>query len=611
MVGAIDGRPKYRLEPWPSLELMRGLLQELGDWTIEVVEGWDVERERVLAALRQLEAEVEPGDSVLFYFFGHGGVVRFTDGPAELGLRPVFYLSLARRETDRELIGLLDVELSQSLRRIDAVCQNVTAILDCCHAALSVRGREVRQVQAPRWVHAVPIPEASEPRPSGDGHPRIVRLAATSAFHTAFARRSTSTERLGLLTEGFAAVVREAGLAQGRLTWDAVTHRVREHAIQARGYEEQWVTLAGPRNRLLFSREEAPLPRTVGFVAGADPRHGWLRAGLLQGVNVGDKWGIVALTLDAKGQPQILAQARVVETDLNRARVELHAQVDGARLADGSSAMILRARERYPVLVEGSAEDLRQGLDASALLRVGVPEDPAPIARVVARAASSQPTLLLRREADGLEPVPLEGGVQALALLEDWGRSQLLIDSVKHCPWPATRKPVDLAWGACDGERDVTLPPAGAELREGQQIFFVLSHAGLSPEPWYVCAIEMDVTGRPILLSASEPEGREVQPRQTIYLGRLHHGHHAGFQLRWPELIPRDQPRPVTVLFLMSLRPIELGHLVQTPPEPSVGGGEGWGPPLRDGEPISFPPAPSSKWAWTRVSYQLRPSPLG
>src|SRR5690606_7546245 len=241
MVGAVDGRPKYQLEPWPSLELMRGLLQELGGWRIQRVEGWDAQRERVLAALAQLEAEVEPGDTVLFYFFGHGGVVRFTDGPAGLRLRPVFYLSLARRETDHERIGLLDVELSQSLRRMDSICQNVTAILDCCHSAHGVRGREVREAQAPRWVHAVPVPEASKQLPSGDGHPRIVRLAATSAFHTAFARRSTSTERLGLLTEGFAAVVREAGLALDRLTWDAVSHRVREHAIQARRYEEQWV----------------------------------------------------------------------------------------------------------------------------------------------------------------------------------------------------------------------------------------------------------------------------------------------------------------------------------------------------------------------------------
>src|SRR5690606_24506681 len=112
--------------------------------------------------------------TVLFYFFGHGGVVRFTDGPAELRLRPVFYLSLARRETDHERIGLLDVELSQSLRRMDSICQNVTAILDCCHSAHGVRGREVRE--GGRWppphrsarAHT-PLPSALRPPSDLDG----------------------------------------------------------------------------------------------------------------------------------------------------------------------------------------------------------------------------------------------------------------------------------------------------------------------------------------------------------------------------------------------------------------------------------------------------------
>src|SRR5690606_24506683 len=101
---------------------------------------------------------------------------------------------------------------------------------------------------SPRSSTAVTRPTACEAERfarAGDGHPPTVRLAPTPPFHPPFARRATSTERLGLLTKGFAAVVREAGLALDRLTWDAVSHRVREHAIQARRYEEQWVTLSG------------------------------------------------------------------------------------------------------------------------------------------------------------------------------------------------------------------------------------------------------------------------------------------------------------------------------------------------------------------------------
>jgi hypothetical protein len=601
LVGARDDRPKYKVNPWPSLDVMRGLLEQLGGWTLEILEGLDADRDRMLAALSQLEARVEPQDTVLFYFFGHGGVVRFTDAPDELGLRPVFYVSAARRPTDTRRTGVLDVELSAFLGRMNRTCHNVTAILDCCHAAPIVRGKEIPQERAPSWVHALSAPIAFDQQETASG---LVRLTATSAFHPAFPRK-TATGQLGYLTEGLAAVIREAGFALDRLTWDAVMHRVREHAIQAKGFEEQWVTLSGPRSRLLFSREEAPLPRTVGFVASPDPHHGWLRAGLLQGVNVGDEWGAMALTLGAQKQPQILARMRVTECDLNRAAVEMLDRTDALPLASGSSALLQRATVRFPVTLDASAENLRQALKTSPLLRVDSPDEPA-LASVRATASG----LVLRRETDGLEACPLCDEAQALSVLEDWGRSQLLVDVVKHCLWPATRRPVDLAWGSCEGERDLMLPPAGAELQEGQQVFFALSHAGLTPEAWYVCAIELDVAGRPILLNETEPDGLEIQPRQTIYLGRLHHKHRAGFQLRWPEQIPRDRSRLVTVLFLMSLRPLELGHLVQTPARLSVGASEPWSPPLRDADLISIPPAPSSKWAWTQLSYQLQPASL-
>lgn len=601
IVGAADHRSDYRVDPWPSVDVMRGLLEVLGGWTIEIVEGLDAGRDQILAALRKLADTIEPDDTVLFYFFGHGGVVRFTDAAGELGLRPTFYLSAARRSSDTELAGVLDFELSAFLYEMDRICQNVTVMLDCCHSAAIVRGREIRVKSAPAWVHGLRSPALS----SSGGHSQFVRLAATSALHFAFGR-DTGTGRLGYLAEGLSTVIREAGFELDRLTWDAVMHRIREHAIRAKGYEEQWVTLAGPRNRLLFSRTEIALPRTVGFVAGRHTDHGWLRAGLLQGVNVGDEWGIAALALDSEKQPQILARMRVTEVDLNRARVQPVSPNDAIPLASGSSALLQRGAARFPVVLDGQMPGLRQAVEASPLLRLGTPEDPERLARVTI--VGAPPTLQLRREVDGLMPNPLSDQAQALSVLEDWARSQLLVDVVAHGPSPSSRLPVNLRWSLCDTDRDLELPPRGAELREGQQIVFALAHAGLTPEPWYVCAIDLGVAGEPVLLNATEPDGLEIQPRQTLYLGRRYSREPSGIVLRWPELVPRDRPRPGRIIFLLSLRPLELGHMAQTSAWPSAYGDSNVGSPWRDSDLVSLPPAPSSDWAWVELTYRLQPA---
>lgn len=603
IVGAADHRPDYRVDPWPSVDVMRGLLEVLGGWLVEVVEGLDAGRDQILAALRKLADAIEPDDTVLFYFFGHGGVVRFTDIPGELGLRPVFYLSAARRSTDTEMMGVLDFELSALLHEMDRICQNVTVMLDCCHSAGIVRGREIREKSAPAWVQGLRLPVVS----NSDDHSQLVRLAATSALHFAFARH-TATGRLGYLAEGLSTVIREAGFALDRLTWDAVMHRIREHAIQARGYEEQWVTLAGPRNRLLFSRTEIALPRSVGFVAGRDTDHGWLRAGLLQGVNVGDEWGIAALALDAQMKPQILARMRVTEADLNRARVQPISPTDAVPLASGSSALLQRGAARFPIVLDGEMPGLRQAVEGSPLLRLGTPEEPEVLAQV--RILGAPPTLQPRREVDGLMLNPLSDEGQALSLLEAWGRSQLLVNAIAHCPSPSSRLPVDVRWSVCDADRDIELPPSGVELQEGQQIVVALAHTGLTPEPWYVCAIDLGVAGEPVLLNATEPDGLEIQPRQTLYLGRRHSKEPSGIVLRWPELIARDRPRPGRIIFLLSLRPLELGHMAQCSAWPSAYGDPNVGSPWRDSDLVSLPPAPSSDWAWAELTYQLQPAAM-
>src|SRR5690606_5090936 len=122
--------------------------------------------------------------------------------------------------------------------------------------------------------------------------------------------------------------------------------------------------------RLLFSRQEAPPLRTVGFVPDESGDGGWVRAGVLQGVRVGDEWTLTELTLDEQLRPCARARMRVTEVDLNRARLEsITAGVDMRAIPPGTSAVLARVAERERVVVDGPPA-LREAVERSTWLCV-------------------------------------------------------------------------------------------------------------------------------------------------------------------------------------------------------------------------------------------------
>jgi hypothetical protein len=610
IVGARDDRPRARVDPGPSVMFITDLLEQLGGWSMDVIEGHAATRAGILDGLGRLASSVEPEDDVLFYFFGHGGAVRFTDAPAQLGDRPVFYLSASRRHASEEMTGVLDMEMSTILADIDEVCGNVSVILDCCHSAQIVRGR-VREEAAPSWLRDAELEHT--PRP---GH-RIVRLTASSSLNYAFARRLENGS-LGLLTEGFVNLVREADGAIDRLCWDTVAHRVREYALQARRNEEQWVTLAGPGHRLLFSREHVVLPRSVGFVADRDDAGGWLRAGLLQGVELGDVWGIAGLTLDARHQPLIRTEVRVVDLDLNRARVE---SLDGSAevncLPDGSSALLLRARERRAIVVDGPPP-MQHAVADSALVCLANPGGSSVWASLSWDVHTDRVDLRLRRTDGSVELAdsfsdPGTAIIWAIGVLEDWARGQIFLTALERCPVVASEQPVAITWRHREQGPDQSLPvdDGVVELQDSDQLSFGLHHRGLTPETWYVSAVEIGIDGHATLVDPSEPDGRAVEPVEPQH-GQSRSRRACNFELGhsfvWPRGVARGQTRPVTLVFLMSLRPIELGHLVAPMPAMRVDEREPVGTVTRrtGTDPGWVAPVVTHKWSWVRLRCRVR-----
>lgn len=622
--------------PVACAEVLVTLLEALGGWSIEVLAGPAATREGVLEALGRLQAACGPGDACLFHFFGHGRVERFEALAVEVGDRPVHYLATLR-PPGAAPVGVCDFEVSAALTELDARCGNVTAVIDCCRAATMVRGVVD---ESPAWAVALGQrlrrDAALRQRAlATESHPRIVRLAAASSWRVAFAGRGPRG-KCGWLTQGLVAVVREAGLRCDRLTWDAVAHRIREATSRAGSSEEQRVVLAGPRHRLLFSTVTVSLPPTAAYVPreparGEElPARGWLRVGSLQGVEVGDRWGVTALPLDDALLPRVVADLEVERVGLDASEVRVTSEAPPT-LALGATAVLRAPARRMPVAV-GPGSIAGPALAASSWLCC-VPEPTPGVVRVIERAATEGgPAALELHEASGrvawssaaLDGPACEGEAAVAALVglvEDRARAARLEGALEaSAGWLEPDAPLRLRWGTFDGDARRVVADEGERPRldAGDRVWLELLHEGDTPPHWFASVVAMLPDGRLRLLNAHEPDGLELRPGTCVQVGLR--GCSPGLRLEWPAGVPRDDgPRTVALVVLASRRPLPLSSLVRAadPEDPAAFVAEGLPPPARAAAPVSLrrgrgrgeglAPVTSRAWAWVRAELELHP----
>jgi Caspase domain len=632
LIGVPNADPQRGLYPAPNLLAMTELLRELGHWAVTELSGTDTSRDAVLRALEAMVAVCGPEDTCLFYFFGHGGIVRFSGLAGDLGRRVVFYLA-THRPLGSPMVGVLDFEISTSLARLDRICGNVTAILDCCHAASIVREWQIPTIASPAWVTELDRQETERDRRDQrdhllavESHPRIVRLFASSSLRHAYAKRHADGHH-GRLTHAFVQLLREANLRCDRLSWDTVAHRVREQVSLALGAEDQRVVLAGPRQRLVFSRQTIALPRSAAFIPSGEPGWGWLRVGLLHGVETGDQWKIAALTLDDDLEHRFMADARVRRVELDRCEVSL-LPAESAEIPAGASAIHQGFERRMPVAVNASSSVARL-IAGSGLLQVVPMDAPSVIARVRERPGSppsiTTPQLELH-EADGRtlwEPMTAdESGLrEVVELLEDRARAQRLLTALQdNATTAATETALHWRWGRMRSYNEPLELTVEANdqhgvprLHVGDLIWIELMHRGFPPMHWFVSVIEIGVAGRPQLLNTREPEGMEVAPGPSVHVGKRGLHQHQGLPLHWPPRVPREVPCRSTLLVIASRRPISLGHVVRSPepedPAAFLAQGLLADPDTSTRGAPAKPPVASSAWTWGRIDFELDPHP--
>ncbi len=286
----------------PSLTRMREFLGRQGFVIADeqCIDGESATRAKILEGFGALIEATRPGDIVVVYYAGHGSLFPDTLGDI-ITPHPMLEPMDVADSDGAHFNGLLGGELRLLIRALARLCDNVTAIFDCCHAAgllaadqpahtiTEARDRQTLAGIATRAGQRIAThrgPTRGEPEPERRGS---VRLLASSASERAYAHDDQS---LLLFTDILVSVLESHALADG-LTWDLIIREVRARVQQLR--PEQRPGLEGNRDRRPFTTIEVPTP-TEFFHVQREGQRLRLAAGTVAGIRPEDRFTLLPYT---------------------------------------------------------------------------------------------------------------------------------------------------------------------------------------------------------------------------------------------------------------------------------------------------------------------------
>jgi hypothetical protein len=552
-----------------DVESMRAALDQFGFDTTVLVER-DATYAGILDAFRQLVDATGCDDAVVVYFSGHGGRQRHPNATAETS-NPTWLQYLIPTDLDdddgRTFRGILAERMSLLQRELTERTDNVTTILDCCHAARmsrhpSLMPKTPGRSTPIRWeavqasldeIRAYLPPDVM----LADGSPLAVRLVACAPEETAYelALAGSGGPR-GVLTATLARLLRQPGSV--RLTWRQVIAQLRPAVMEL--VRNQRPELEGPVDRYLFSTAEQSATGVLPVLV--ERATAFLEYPKLFGVDVGDRYALVAPGADPASPIAVATVDRVVD---GRARLGV-AGASAATLPPGVEAHPLEvALGGRPVAVEPADHPRRPRIvDAMSRwrhVRVAEPDD-VPMATVRLRGSDAE---LLDAHGEPLGERPYRStGRQMTRLGLDLRRLALAahLGNLTSGTGPdALPAGVDIEC-ALLGEHKETRLASGAHLFEGDRVLMRFRNA--SGERRYVTVFDLGLLGAVSHLSISEPSGVGLEDGASYELYRVPVTNAlTGVELYWPSGLPRGGPRAGTFLVITTDRPQDLRNLIQ------------------------------------------------
>ena len=325
-----------------DVDAIREALERFAFKTPDIRTGGNASREGILAGYEALIADHRPEDAALIYYSGHGGRALNPSQPE--GSPPQYLQFLVPTDFDTPgggFRGIFAFELSALLARLTAAGNNVTVILDCCHAALMSRSVTTLRPRAlPRlWTDGV-AERLAEAAPllaaAPEGNPNAIRLVAAEHDRSAYEAPRADGTVGGIMTDALIQAFGEADPDITRVSWAALGARIRE--LVMRRVPEQRPEVEGPSRRCLFQTEE--IGDAGGIVFLHDHGQPSLRAGHLLGAIVGAEYGVMPFGATRFLPDGAVANAVVTAVEGNISRVMLRPA--NVAIADGALAFPTR-----------------------------------------------------------------------------------------------------------------------------------------------------------------------------------------------------------------------------------------------------------------------------
>ncbi|MFF7971574.1 caspase family protein [Streptomyces sp. NPDC007905] len=544
-----------------DIERMERVLAGRGFTDGDVRTEQEASYEGIKEGLARLRNATRPGDGVVVYYSGHGGL-----------MDRVQYLvpSDMAESTATDFRGYLAEELTAAVRALTVKTPNVTCILDCCHSGGAVR--EAVYTSSRRALKSVRLPEvppdAALARAEALAHrdeplvPNVVRLTACEQHGSAYeSEPEPGAGRRGVFTAALADLL---DATTGRpIPWSVLVARARDRITQQE--VRQRPDVGGPSGRLPFSLEVPAQPERLpllrhegrfripgGALFGLGPEDGVIMVFPGDASEDEERETTVPATVEEMhgGDALLRVTASAVPPSLAEA-------LTTALLPPGLHALAVRVHDRRNVLIDAPepfAGALRKELARSPRLAEA---HTAVDAFAVVRLHAGGPQVLDRDGHAVRKPSdPALAGVRQVAELMDelarGERVRRLRDPEGAARLEAAAEVlIEARHPLQDGGDWRPLRSEGERLYDGDGYRVrVTNGAGA---PLYFWVLGVGLSGRTTLVTNDQPSGYRVEPYTERSTKPV--------MLYWPQDVPEKGPRAETVHVIVGDRPMDLSGL--------------------------------------------------
>lgn len=311
-------------------------------------------RARILQTLDAQIAALKPGDTLLFYFAGHGSQYRDDEAFDQDSGYNGTILPYDARNPDGSPGDIFDVELKARKDRATAAGIYFVSIFDSCNSATATREGAAGQSRSVPPLHGRAPASAASAAPAGPGGGYWVHLAAAQDGEEAQETPSGAVgARAGVFTTALIDTLHMPGMRDA--TFGDMIREVRLR-VASQGHSAQTPSAEGSLTAAMGARAR----RLVLVPAVASDGGAMLQAGSLSGVTIGSRYALYSSQADAIAKVVPLATASVVAVDRNSARIKpdgsaaLHKDMVAQEVAHFFPADLVRVSNDLP---PGKAHD--------------------------------------------------------------------------------------------------------------------------------------------------------------------------------------------------------------------------------------------------------------